>query len=99
MGDLDHTLVSTDCTDEWIKVMYQLGLVDNPKTYAKQKELYNQAYRDGKCDMLEIQKFVLKPMMSRKLDTLNKDFISFARHIETNFLYPEARDRIKFHQH
>jgi HAD superfamily hydrolase (TIGR01490 family) len=96
--DLDHTLVSTDCTDEWIKVMCQLGLVSNVQDYTEQKNNYNQAYRKGKCDMMEIQQFVLQPMLSKKISTIQDDFSHFAQHIKKHFLYPNAKNRIQLHQ-
>lgn len=96
--DLDHTLVAADCTDEWIKVMGRLGLIDNIKDYTEQKERYNQAYREGKCDMMEIQQFVLRPMISTEIATLQGEFSSFAQYIEKYFLYAKAKDKIQFHR-
>ena len=88
--DLDHTLISVDCSNEWIKFMCELGLIDNKDAYLYQKDLYDQAYQRGKVDMTSFYNFILKPMLQKKLTSLEKNFNIFAKKIVANFSYREA---------
>ena len=96
--DLDHTLISVDCSNEWIKFMCQRGLIDDTAAYLKQKDLYDQAYRQGQVDMMGFCHFVLQPMLLQPLDKLEEDFMRFAQYITKNFVYPQAWDQLKLHQ-
>ncbi|WP_440992920.1 HAD family hydrolase [Cysteiniphilum litorale] len=95
--DLDHTLISVDCSNEWAKYLCDQELVNNPKTFMATKEAYDRAYHAGEVDMLGFCHFILQPLIGHNEGSLQNTLKDFAHFIVKNFTYPEAHQAIKKH--
>ncbi|WP_440651579.1 HAD family hydrolase [Cysteiniphilum sp. 19S12-1] len=96
--DLDHTLISVDCSNEWAKYLCDHKLVNNPKTFMATKEAYDRAYHAGEVDMLGFCHFILQPLIGHSESSLQGTLKDFAHFIVKNFTYPAAHQAIKDHQ-
>ena len=95
--DLDHTLISVDCSNEWAKYLCKQQLISNPNAFMATKDAYDRAYRTGQVDMLGFCHFMLQPLIGHNGNNLQKSFNTFAQYIVDNFTYPEAYQAIKKH--
>ncbi len=95
--DLDHTLISVDCSNEWAKYLCNHKLVNNPKTFMATKEAYDRAYHAGEVDMLGFCHFVLQPVIGHSESSLQNTLKDFAHFIVKSFTYPKAHQAIKEH--
>ncbi|WP_116964461.1 HAD family hydrolase [Fastidiosibacter lacustris] len=93
--DLDHTLISVDCSNEWTKYLCQQNFVNNPKAYMATKNAYARAYLEGQVDMLGFSRFILQPLIGYSSDDLQKIFNNFAEYIVNECTYPEAYHTIQ----
>ena len=96
--DLDHTLISTDCTDYWAKDLYKKGLIKNPIVFIKKKKKFDYDYRRGNFNILECAKFVIDLVEGQELALVEKQVNSLASTIVENFTYLQGMEAIKYHK-
>lgn len=95
--DLDHTLISVDCSNEWAKYLCEQQLTNNPKTFMATKDAYDRAYHAGEVDMLGFCHCILQHLIGHTESALQHTLTDFAHFIVKNFTYPEAHQAIKDH--
>ncbi len=96
--DLDHTLISVDCSNLWIEYMCSHHFVDNPQQFRKQKNSFDEAYRQGESDMIGYSRLLLSPLKGKDALEMKMHFKRFVHTMIPQYIYPQALIKLKEHQ-
>lgn len=79
--DLDNTLIAGDSDYLWGQFLVEKGVVD-AASYEKANDQFYLDYKNGVLDIMEYQRFSLKPLSKQPMDVLNDWHAEFmASHI------------------
>jgi HAD superfamily hydrolase (TIGR01490 family) len=95
--DLDNTLIGGDSDYIWGKFLVDEGIVD-ANWYTAKNDRFYQEYREGRLNIDEFLRFVLRPLTEHSMETLialRRQFI--AQHIEPMIL-PKAEALVEQHR-
>ncbi|WP_119344157.1 HAD family hydrolase [Facilibium subflavum] len=96
--DLDHTLISVDCSNEWINYMCAQGFVDDPKGFLAQKNAFDIAYRQGMVDMRAFYDFILYPIKGKAVTEMVCHFEQFVRDTIPQYIYTQGLQQLQMHK-
>ncbi|MFZ9035388.1 MAG: HAD family hydrolase [Francisellaceae bacterium] len=96
--DLDHTLVSIDCSGGWIDYMCDQGLIDDPQDFQRQRQDFDRAYRAGMSDIGGYTHFILSPMRDWDIKDISEHINSFIDKEVLKCIYPQAQVCLSKHR-
>tara|TARA_Y100000590_G_scaffold139674_1_gene160022 strand:+ start:38952 stop:39602 length:651 start_codon:yes stop_codon:yes gene_type:complete len=72
--DLDHTLISGDSEEAWVRYLNSIGWLD--EDFFSQKLKFDEDYRNGKLNISSYSNFLLKPLKGKSVKEV-QDLVKF----------------------
>ena len=95
--DLDNTLIGGDSDHSWGVFLCDTGIVD-AEEYGRENDRFYDDYVKGTLDILEYQRFVLKPLSLKSLDELTALHQQFMDEVIAKIMLPKAAELIEKHR-